>query len=28
MKDHPFGVNPEPYGMSLPMTFPNYCAEF
>jgi poly(3-hydroxybutyrate) depolymerase len=28
MKDHPFGVTPEPYGMSLPMTFPNYCAEF
>jgi dienelactone hydrolase len=28
MKDHPFGVTPEPYGMSLPMTFPTYCAEF
>jgi dienelactone hydrolase len=28
MKDHPFGVTPEPYAMSLPMAFPNYCAEF
>jgi len=28
MKDHPFGVTPEPYGMTLPMSFPNYCAEF
>jgi predicted esterase len=28
MKDHPFGVAPEPYGMSLPTTFPTYCAEF
>ena len=28
MKDHPFGVTPEPYGMSLPAIFPNYCAEF
>jgi hypothetical protein len=28
MKDHPFGVTPEPYGMSLPAAFPNYCAEF
>jgi poly(3-hydroxybutyrate) depolymerase len=25
MKAHPFGVTPEPYGMQLPMSFPNYC---
>jgi hypothetical protein len=24
LKDHPYGVNPEPYG-SLPSTFPSYC---
>jgi hypothetical protein len=28
MKDHPFGVTPEPYSMSLPATFPNYCMDF
>ena len=25
MKDHPFGVNPEPYENGLPATFPSYC---
>lgn len=25
MKDHPFGVSPEPYANGLPMTFPSYC---
>jgi poly(3-hydroxybutyrate) depolymerase len=25
MKDHPFGITPEPYGASLPAIFPSYC---
>ena len=25
MKDHPYGVSPEPYGTTLPSTFPSYC---
>lgn len=25
MKDHPFGVDPEPYANGLPATFPSYC---
>jgi acetyl esterase/lipase len=25
MKDHPFGVNPEPYAGGLPASFPSYC---
>jgi hypothetical protein len=25
MKDHPFGVSPEPYANGLPMGFPSYC---
>jgi poly(3-hydroxybutyrate) depolymerase len=28
MKDHPFGVAPEPYASMLPAIFPPYCAEF
>ena len=28
MKDHPFGVAPEPYSSMIPATFPNYCAAF
>ena len=28
MKDHPFGVDPEPYSPMLPTTFPDYCAAF
>jgi hypothetical protein len=25
LKDHPFGVSPEPYASGLPSTFPPYC---
>ena len=25
LKDHPFGVSPEPYANGLPSTFPSYC---
>jgi poly(3-hydroxybutyrate) depolymerase len=25
LKDHPYGVSPEPYGMTLPANFPSYC---
>jgi poly(3-hydroxybutyrate) depolymerase len=25
MKDHPFGVSPEPYASGLPASFPKYC---
>ena len=25
MKDHPFGVTPEPYANGLPASFPSYC---
>jgi hypothetical protein len=25
LKDHPFGVSPEPYAMGLPANFPKYC---
>ncbi len=25
LKDHPFGVSPEPYASGLPSTFPTYC---
>jgi hypothetical protein len=25
MKDHPFGIQPEPYSSALPSTFPSYC---
>jgi hypothetical protein len=28
MKDHPFGVEPEPYTPAIPATFPTYCAAF
>jgi predicted esterase len=28
MKDHPFGVDPEPYAMSLPSSFPSYCMSY
>jgi hypothetical protein len=28
MKDHPFGVTPEPYSSMIPATFPTYCAAF
>jgi dienelactone hydrolase len=28
MKDHPFGVSPEPYSASLPTTFPDYCKKY
>jgi dienelactone hydrolase len=26
MKDHPFGVTPEPYAAGLPASFPSYCS--
>jgi hypothetical protein len=25
LKDHPFGVDPEPYASGLPASFPSYC---
>lgn len=28
MKDHPFGVDPEPYARGLPASFPDYCEIF
>jgi len=28
MKDHPFGIEPEPYASGLPATFPDYCEIF
>ena len=28
MKDHPFGVEPQPYAAALPAAFPSYCATF
>jgi hypothetical protein len=28
MKDHPFGVDPEPYRSGIPQDFPNYCMEY
>jgi predicted esterase len=28
MKDHPFGVSPEPYAEGLPASFPSYCQIF
>jgi acetyl esterase/lipase len=28
MKDHPFGVSPEPYADGLPASFPSYCQIF
>jgi predicted esterase len=28
MKDHPFGVSPEPYANGLPASFPSYCQIF
>ena len=26
LKDHPFGVTPEPYAGALPASFPRYCS--
>jgi predicted esterase len=28
MKSHPYGVTPEPYGATLPSSFPDYCKPF
>jgi hypothetical protein len=28
LKDHPFGVNPDPYASGLPASFPTYCQQY
>lgn len=28
LKDHPFGVNPDPYAGGLPASFPTYCQQY
>lgn len=28
LKDHPFGVNPDPYAGGLPSSFPTYCTQY